>query len=421
MQQIAHAVSTLCVTLAVCIAALLGANWAAERYLQANPEILMSRDERINENTRAVRESMIPKDRITEWYALESADELKPMWQEFYDAGAEFESYVHFRSRPLEGKYYGVTQAGYRVVREQGPWPTDPANFNVFFFGGSTSFGVGPSWATVASYLQDDLNASGAVGRPVRVYNFGRSGYFSSQEIILFQRLLTNGHVPDMVVFLDGLNDFCWVDGQPSSWQMLASHFNSVNAEAQRRAAGHGVVTEWNKFAGFLTTLPLTRLLAASLERIGEEPVPQYVRPQEAVEEQPESEATLDAIIDRYFSFKRQVEGVAAEFGITPVFVWQPIPTYKYDTSHHIFNPDRLGCHVNSKYGYPRMAQRVASGNGLGENFIWAADVQEGLTEPLYIDAFHYTAPMSSRIATLISDVVIRRQLWRSVRLDAGE
>lgn len=416
MKQIASAISSVSVALLVCIALLFAANWFAERHLQANPELLMTRDQRINENTRAVREAMIPKDRIKEWYALDSAEELKPMWEEFYTAGVEFESYTHFRSRTSEGKYYGVTDAGYRKVGDQGPWPIEKGNFNVFFFGGSTSFGVGPSWATVASYLQEQMNGSGTLDRKVKVYNFGRSGYLSGQEVVLFQRLLTDGHVPDMVVFLDGLNDFCWIDGQPSSWQMLARHFNSVNEAAARRAAGHGIVTEWQKLRSFGETLPLTRYLNASLARLSEEAIPQYTAPSKAVEEKPEPDATLNKIMDRYLSIRKQVEGMSKSFGITPVFVWQPIPTYKYDVSHHLFNPDRLGCHVNSKFGYPKMARRFEEAGGFGENFIWAADMQVDLKEPLYIDAFHYTAPMSERIAKLINDTVLERKL-----LDQGQ
>ena len=394
------------VCLVVCVGILFGLNWAAERYLRANPEILLTRAERINENTRAIRETMIPQDKIPEWYALESSSDLAAMWEEFYNAGAEFESYVHYRSRALEGKYYGTTKAGYRKVRNQASWPIDKSKYNIFFFGGSTSFGVGPYWATVASYLQDELTKTRADNRDIAVYNFGRSGYFSAQEIILFQRLLTNGHVPNMVVFLDGLNDFCWTDGQPSSWTMLARHFNSVNDESRNRSANHGIVTEWNKVASFLETLPLSRLLNAFLSRAVEEPLPQYTKPENAVQDPPPDAAILESVINRYLSFKKQAEGVASSFGIAPVFVWQPIPTYKYDATHHLFFPDRLGCHIHSKYGYPVMADKVRKMGGLGSNFIWLADMQEPFKEPLYIDAFHYTAPMSRRIAKRIADQI---------------
>ena len=163
----------------------------ATSYLQNNPGMLLSRAERINENTRSVREAMIPSDKITEWYDLEKSEHLRAMWDEYYNSGAEFESYVHYRSRPVLGDFYGVTEAGYRQVENQGPWPIEEDNFNVFFFGGSTSFGVGPYWATVASYLQEALNERGVANGNVKSYNFSRSGYFSSQEQILFHKLIS--------------------------------------------------------------------------------------------------------------------------------------------------------------------------------------------------------------------------------------
>jgi len=45
--------------------------------------------------------------------------------------------------------------------------------------------------------------------------------------------------------------------------------------------------------------------------------------------------------------------------------------------------------------------------------FIWAADIQQELKEPLYVDAFHYTAPMSRRLAQFLNDEIGRRQLLR--------
>lgn len=167
-------VSILSVTLVVALILIALGNLAAEAYLKANPEILMTHADRVNESTRAVRENMIPPDKVIEWYALDSPQDVTPMWAEFYGAGAEFESYVHYRSKSLIGEFYGLTEAGYRLTRESGPWPLDESNFNAFFFGGSTSFGVGPYWATVASYLQDAMNESGVFDRPVYVYNFAR-------------------------------------------------------------------------------------------------------------------------------------------------------------------------------------------------------------------------------------------------------
>ena len=76
-----------------------------------------------------------------------------------------------------------------------------------FFFGGSTTFGYNVrDEETLASHFQDLSEA--AFSREVQVYNFGRGNYASSAEMLLFLRLLFEGHRPEVAVFVDGLNDF---------------------------------------------------------------------------------------------------------------------------------------------------------------------------------------------------------------------
>jgi hypothetical protein len=403
--------SIAAVTVFTTIACLVVANGLAQSFLRSHPEILMTAADRQNENTRAIREQMIPPEEAKIWYDLDAGGEVKAMWDEFYNAGAVFQSYVHFRSRPLVGKYYGVTEAGYRLLRDAGPWPPDRNNINVFFFGGSTSFGVGPYWATVASYLQDVMNRSGTFDRKVYVYNFGRSGYISSQEVVLLGRLIADGARPDAVVFLDGLNDFCFWDGQPSSWQALQIFFNQSNSEYMKQVAGYGIVTRWERAVEFLQTLPLVRLIDGVLFQRAEEI--KYQPAAEPPPDKPEPPDVRERVIDRYVANMRQVKALGEEFKFVPIFVWQPIPTYKYDTRYHRFNPERLGCHINSKVGYPEARTRFED-RALGQSLIWAADMQEGAKEPLYVDAFHYTAPMSKRIAEYIFSEATRRQLLRS-------
>src|SRR5205085_2675003 len=105
--------------------------------------------------------------------------------------------------------YVNVDPGGFRWSGDQGPWPPDPKNFNIFFFGGSTGFGYGVRDAeTVASQLAAFLNQTKAVSRPIKIYNFGRAGYYSTPERMLFERLLLEGHRPQLAVFMDGLNEF---------------------------------------------------------------------------------------------------------------------------------------------------------------------------------------------------------------------
>src|SRR5262245_8215726 len=107
-----------------------------------------------------------------------------------------YEPFVDFKERPRSGKWVNVSEQGFRIVEDQGPWPPDPDRFNVFVFGGSTSFGYGVADRdTWPSRLQALLakRVEGAC-----VYNFAQGYYYSSQERALFERLLLSGHVPRM-------------------------------------------------------------------------------------------------------------------------------------------------------------------------------------------------------------------------------
>ena len=51
----------------------------------------------------------------------------------------------------------------------------------------------------------------------------------------------------------------------------------------------------------------------------------------------------------------------------------------------------------------------IAADEQLGESFLWLADMQLGLAEPLYVDQAHYSGPMSDRIAAEIGDWLVAR------------
>lgn len=383
-------------------------NICALKLLRKYPYLSLSLAEKVNENTRTVREKMIPSDKIAEWYDLNSKDDLRPMWEEFYTGGAEFESYVHFRSCTKEGRFYGVMEGGYRKVKNQGPWPPNDENINIFFFGGSTTFGVGPYWATIPSYLQEifDEKNKKSGKKKIKIYNFGRSGYMLGQESVLLERLLANGIRPNFAIFFDGLNEFAWPDGNPSSWQTLATYFNEVNKKALDKAAGKINGPEWSILANFFESLPFNRLLKGITSYlVSKNETPQYKILEEIKEQVPETEM-LNGIITRYLNLVKIISGKCKENKVKAIFFIQPIPTYKYNTKYHLFKPDRLGNHINSKFGYSLLRKKI---NKKTVPIFWLADIQEDKKENLYIDAFHYTAPFCREISEKIFNEITEK------------
>src|SRR5271157_2859620 len=219
----------------------------------------------------------------------------------------EYAPFTGFRERAFRGKYVNVDAAGFRLSRDQAPWPPRPDAMNVFLLGGSTAFGYGlPDDQTIASYLGGCGLANSSPSR-LAVYNFGQGAYFSSQELILFQQLLNAGFVPQVAVFIDGINEFDYVDGQPRFAGELR-HFMDGEVRSSTFAwvpvvkAAHWLRDYWTK--------------------------PQPQRDKDTDYADP---AFLERVIDRWLANKRMVELMGSGFGVRTIFVWQPVPMYKYD------------------------------------------------------------------------------------------
>lgn len=311
--------------------------------------------------------------------------------------GYRYEPWVQFREGPYRGRFVNVTEHGFRTDRAGDPWPPDATAQNVFLFGGSTAFGYGlPDDEAPAQHLERYL--SRAAPGPVRVYNFAAGYYFSTQERVLFEQLLTRGVRPALAVFLDGLNDFYNVSGEPEFTPRVQGLW-----AIGRDAAAPGL-------AGVLWDLPLGRAARLVRERLsdpggGRAPVPRAPSAASAP-------ALVERAIARFRDNQRIIEVVGAAYGVPVVVAWQPVPTWGYDLAYHAFAPRDFGPHERSRLGYPRMAT-LYRGGALGPSLLWCADLQRGLREPLYLDTVHYTPRMSRRVARCLAKGIVRRALLR--------
>lgn len=312
----------------------------------------------------------------------------------------EYEPYTGHRNLPETRKYLTVDERGFRHVANQGPWPPSNEYVNVFFFGGSTSFGSGvPDEDTVASHLQAELNQRLGTDA-VRVYNFGRVHYISLQERILLENLLLEGHVPDFAVFLDGLNDFHRNDGTPALTEEIRELLHSQEV-ARSRERLELVLTPFRR----MPILTLARQLrdSASAPSLTERLTPEQI----AAEYDPVEK--LEGAAERYVRNQALIRAVAAPYGIQTLFVIQPIPTYKYDISYHVFSEGDLGYFHEANFagfGY-RILEGRRSALERQEDFLWLADMQEDVRENLYCDSIHYTSAFAKTISSAIADRLV--------------
>lgn len=340
------------------------------------------------------------------WAALEkvypgfSRDEIQVLLDETYSPARSFvyEPFTEFKERPYAGKYVNVDVNGFRLTNGQGPWP--PAGerfFNVFLFGGSTTFGFGVSdTQTVASHLQTSLSESGLL-KEVRVYNFGRGSYYSTQERILFEKLVGAGFHPDVAVFIDGLNDSHHYDDRPSSATRIESAFEGKPTDG----------------ADILARVPMVRVASAAGRWLGlgrnNDPAPEWAetaRDREACGDK----AVLLGVINRYVENKKMIETVAAAYGVKTLFVWQPVAVYKYDQRNNLFADEEHPRRACVERTYMLMSKFMGQ-HSVGNNFLWAADIQEDVAEPLYVDSLHYSGRMSELFAQTIANAMSERAL----------
>jgi hypothetical protein len=291
------------------------------------------------------------------------------------------------------GTFVNVDSHGFRLGANQGPWPLSDEFFNVFVFGSSTAFGFGVADRdTISSYLQIELARLGLPKEP-RTYNFGRAAFYSTPERLLFAKLLAFETAPDLAIFVDGMSEF-FNQSDPPPWTLTAT-----------RAVSDRLAHPWRTA---LNTLALVRLRTQLVTR--RVPLATLAGVQADHRFAPSDDPAMhNRVIDRYVSNKRITEALAAAYGVEATFVWQPTPTYRYDLRHHLFKGD-FGHHQSSGHGYPRMAEFVRD-QPLGENFLWCADIQEGVKEMLYVDSVHYAPRLSRRLARCIVDLLAERQL----------
>lgn len=324
-------------------------------------------------------------ERLKAVYPGLSLAEIRELMGETWGRRVVYDPFTQFREAPFAGKYVNVHEAGFRVGLHQGPWPPGREDLRIFMFGGSTLFGYGiRDEETIPSQLQEYLRPR--LRRSVRVYNFGQGSYFSAQERALFEELLLSGHVPQLAVFVDGLNEFYHFSGEPA-WTQAMREF--VDQESN----------DWSQ--RWISKTALARFARGLRARLGsgDQGMGDAAGTASVGEDK---HAMLEAVLERYVRNKRLIEAVAGAYGVSCAFVWQPTATYHCDADCVLSG--REGEALPHRYaapGYARMAARLDD-KRLGNDFLWLADLQEGLHEPLYVDRVHYAAGFSKTVADAI-------------------
>ena len=339
-------------------------------------------------------------------YPQLNGEAISSLLDETWSRPYVYETFTLFKESPFKGHYVNVDKEGFRITKNQGPWPLDLKNLNIFLFGGSTTFGYGlPDDQTIASYLQEFM--VNKLNQTVCVYNFGRGSYYSQQERVLFEKLLISGFIPDLTIFIDGFNDFYLNDNRPA----FSDRFEHFFIERKQGKAP----TDF-KLIDRLPMIRIAKYIKHKLQASQDKPdnidmansAMNYNDNKKAAD-QNINKSDITKVIKRYIENKKIIEAIAKAYAVKTVFVWQPVSSYKYDLSYHLFASTNL-LDKYLQYGYRNM-EEIVKNKSLGENFLWIADMQENLHKPLYIDKVHYSAEMSEMVAVNIGNLLLEHNL----------
>ena len=73
-----------------------------------------------------------------------------------------------------------------------------------------------------------------------------------------------------------------------------------------------------------------------------------------------------------------------------------------------LFQLEKTNENNGLNYCYKRMANFIKE-NPMGNNFIWCADIQKELKQPLYVDQVHYSASFSKIFAEVIANQLVEK------------
>lgn len=302
----------------------------------------------------------------------------------------EYEAFTEFRQEAVQGRFINVSPSGYRMGAAEQHWPPPTGVPVVFFLGGSTAYGDGvPDATTISSRLQDELGAGPRKGTGTLVYNFGRPGYYSSQERALFEQLLLLVRAPTTAIFLDGLNEtfqspipstrFPWTAGRTGELRRLLKEHEYHRTRYHLSMAANGI-----PLVSFLLGLHRERVAPPGVE-----------------ENEAEAKEYARGVIARWSHNKRLVEAVAAAYGVRVLFVWQPIPAYEYEDRFHFLGG--ASAPLRRQAAAYRVLEELRAEPDVARNLLWLADIQSGRRENMYVDDVHYTEAFSEEIAARIA------------------
>jgi hypothetical protein len=223
------------------------------------------------------------------------APSAQDFWREQAQTRVRWSPYTYWVVDEFHGDFINVDRNGLRFT----PIFAANASQTIHVYGGSTVWGEGARDAyTIPGHLARLLSENGTAQT---VFNYGQTGYVSTQDVIWFQLQLTQGNTPDVAIFYEGFND---------------------------------VLSAWSQGLAGITLQENMRLNDAEAGRILRAGQPVLLLPNESLQQYDMSlanveDATAEAIAERWLANVEMVNALGEIYGVEVLFVWQPAIMFK--------------------------------------------------------------------------------------------
>ena len=264
-----------------------------------------------------------------------------------------YEPWVGFRNKDFSGRY--VNTSGFERKSIPAFIQKGADTLTIWFLGGSTLFGFNVADAeTIPSRFADLYWKDSTQKKTLRIKNYAIPYYYSYHEYRLLSLLLEREPQPDLVVFVDGLNDF-WSYGNTYD---LKPYFSE-------------------KVAAFINQQQETAPSITNDTRL--------------------TDAQTDTLARHYIQTVALAKQLLTNKGIKSLFVLQPVPFYNY--------PNRNNDPVCSKNEYPVFAKvypRLETYFRNDSSYLFLGNQLEHETGLPFVDAIHYSPAFSNELAVLM-------------------
>ena len=311
-------------------------------------------------------------------YGKENLDDYKKVIKEQGEPWI-YKPLVEFVEVPRDGDFVSVSDDNIRCnINGDNSCIIKSGKQVIWIFGGSTTFGYGvKNNETIAAHLN-------AMMPDYEVINFGQAAYYSTVENILFNSYLSQGLIPEIAIFIDGLNDYYFYQTPDRS---VAS--DNIN---DRLSNNIETLSDRSKFIKFLKNIArnfeLVLWINNKFKSLSSSDNQKY-------------EIQTDEIIKKVekrleYNFLARV-AIADVLNFKVINVLQPVPSYGVGHKTSLVPKELVSInnHLNSGRGY-ELIDRSNLGK-INLDFIDMSLLE--ISGPMYVDTVHYSSQTNKEIA----------------------